>query len=481
MVGGGTRTAELDLARVPARRLLDDRAAHPRLAVLPHARPAGARRRADPARCARWPIRSMAAERSYSSARSPRLPPISTRIAAPTTALPGAGCSARWRATQTSSAAELLRPVVHVPRHPLALARFGLPALRSAAASPAAGSAAKPAQGAVRRPGGPLDARAGPAAVRLVRAGPRDLSPTPSAGRWSAAVGRPSPRRLPQSSGRLGGEIVTGHESRACASCPSRAWSSWTRRRVPPSPSPVIASRRGPGAAYERFRYGQGVFKVDWALAGPVPWTADGLRRAATVHLGGSLEEIVRSEREVAAGRPPDAPFTLFVQYHPWDPSRAPDGKTTAWAYCHVPAGSDVDMTDAHRGAGRAVRTGLPRPDPWPQHPLAGADGGPRRRTTSAETSMPGSRTSASSCSGRPCRSTRITPARACTCARHRRLPVAASMGWAATTRPDPRCGATSASRRRRPADRRRSPPRGGATSRGRGRRLMVGRSRSRG
>ena len=81
-------------------------------------------------------------------------------------------------------------------------------------------------------------------------------------------------------------------------------------------------------------------------MDGPVPWAADGPRRAATVHLGGTLDEIAASEAEVAAGRHPDKPYVLFVQYAPWDTSRAPAGKTTAWAYCHVPAGSDVDMTD---------------------------------------------------------------------------------------------------------------------------------------
>ncbi len=88
------------------------------------------------------------------------------------------------------------------------------------------------------------------------------------------------------------------------------------------------------------------MFKLDWALDGPVPWAADGPRRAATIHLGGTLDEIAASEADVAAGRHPDKPYVLFVQYAPWDTSRAPAGKTTAWAYCHVPAGSDVDMTD---------------------------------------------------------------------------------------------------------------------------------------
>jgi len=98
--------------------------------------------------------------------------------------------------------------------------------------------------------------------------------------------------------------------------------------------------------AYEGFRYGSGVFKVDWALDGPVPWRDPTVARAATVHLGGTHDEIVASEAEVAAGGHPERPFTLFVQYDPWDPSRAPAGKTVAWAYCHVPNGSSVDMTD---------------------------------------------------------------------------------------------------------------------------------------
>jgi phytoene dehydrogenase-like protein len=95
----------------------------------------------------------------------------------------------------------------------------------------------------------------------------------------------------------------------------------------------------------ERFRYGPGVFKVDWALDGPVPWTAEGPRRAATIHLGGTLDEIATAEAEVATGRHPDRPYVLFVQYARWDVTRAPAGKATAWAYCHVPAGSTVDMT----------------------------------------------------------------------------------------------------------------------------------------
>jgi phytoene dehydrogenase-like protein len=95
-----------------------------------------------------------------------------------------------------------------------------------------------------------------------------------------------------------------------------------------------------------RYRYGPGVCKVDWALRGPVPWTAPACRNAATLHVGGTFEEVARSEAAVNAGRHPEQPFCLVAQPCVVDPSRAPDGHHTLWAYCHVPNGSDVDMTE---------------------------------------------------------------------------------------------------------------------------------------
>jgi phytoene dehydrogenase-like protein len=95
-----------------------------------------------------------------------------------------------------------------------------------------------------------------------------------------------------------------------------------------------------------RFRYGPGVCKVDWALDGPIPWRAERARRAGTVHVGGSADEVVRSEDEVQRGRHPERPFTLVAQPTVFDPTRAPAGVHTAWAYCHVPHGSTVDMTE---------------------------------------------------------------------------------------------------------------------------------------
>jgi phytoene dehydrogenase-like protein len=103
----------------------------------------------------------------------------------------------------------------------------------------------------------------------------------------------------------------------------------------------TAAYRRGLG----RYRYGPGVFKLDWALDGPIPWRAPECCRASTVHLGGTLEEIAQAESEVAAGRVPRRPFVLLVQPTLFDPSRAPAGKHVGWAYCHVPNGCRADMT----------------------------------------------------------------------------------------------------------------------------------------
>ena len=96
-----------------------------------------------------------------------------------------------------------------------------------------------------------------------------------------------------------------------------------------------------------RYRYGPGVFKIDWALDGPIPWANPAAARAATVHLGGTAREIAAGELDVQQGRVAERPFTLLAQQSLFDPSRAPAGKHTAWAYCHVPAGSTVDMTAA--------------------------------------------------------------------------------------------------------------------------------------
>jgi phytoene dehydrogenase-like protein len=110
-----------------------------------------------------------------------------------------------------------------------------------------------------------------------------------------------------------------------------------------------LADGRFPGryeAALRRYRHGVGAFKLDWALDGPAPWRSADAARAGTVHLGGTLEELSASEWAPWAGKTAPRPFVLFAQHTRFDPSRAPDGKHTAWAYCHVPAGSSESMTE---------------------------------------------------------------------------------------------------------------------------------------
>ena len=103
----------------------------------------------------------------------------------------------------------------------------------------------------------------------------------------------------------------------------------------------------GYGRRLRRYRYGPGVFKLDWALDGPIPWAAPEVARAGTVHLGGTLEEIMASEDAASRGRHSDRPYVLLVQPSLFDATRAPEGKHTAWAYCHVPHGSTGDMASA--------------------------------------------------------------------------------------------------------------------------------------
>jgi phytoene dehydrogenase-like protein len=95
----------------------------------------------------------------------------------------------------------------------------------------------------------------------------------------------------------------------------------------------------------ERYRYGPGVFKLDWALDGPIPWRAEKCVRAGTVHLGATLDEISASEQAPWRGAVSERPYVLLAQQSLFDPTRAPEGRHTAWAYCHVPNGSTVDMT----------------------------------------------------------------------------------------------------------------------------------------
>jgi phytoene dehydrogenase-like protein len=143
-----------------------------------------------------------------------------------------------------------------------------------------------------------------------------------------------------------GGEIVTDQPVASLAELPpARATLvDVSPRQLVAMAGPVLPDRYR--RALERYRYGSGVWKVDWALDGPIPWTDAGARRAATVHVGGTLAEVAEAESEVARGGHPRRPFVLVVQPTVVDPGRAPAGGHVGWAYCHVPNGSTFDMTE---------------------------------------------------------------------------------------------------------------------------------------
>jgi phytoene dehydrogenase-like protein len=250
---------------------------------------------------------------------------------------------ARWRGLfgpLTASWPELrhdvLAPIWRVPRHPFRMAQFGLHALRPAASlarSTFRGDRARALFGGIAAHSiMPLEDPAS-AAIALV------LGTIAHAAGWPLARGG-SQRIADALAGylrSLGGEIRTG----------SRVTELPAADLVMADVAPRSLARMAswPGAfrqSLEEFRHGQGVFKVDWALEGPIPWRAPECARAATVHLCGTLEEIQLWERH-HTGRP----FVLLAQTSLFDPTRAPAGKHTAWAYCHVPNGSPRDMTAA--------------------------------------------------------------------------------------------------------------------------------------
>ncbi|MFL5778568.1 MAG: phytoene desaturase family protein, partial [Chloroflexota bacterium] len=235
----------------------------------------------------------------------------------------------------------------HVPLHPLraiGLARFGLLALPSAtrlarrfkgerARALLAGAAAHSLIGLTE----PISAAS--ALVMLATAHADGWAfPEGGAGRIAEA--------LEAELRDLGGRVVTDRPIERMTDLPSHEIALFD---VTPKQLLAIAGDRFPEryrGALERFRYGPGVFKLDIAIDGPIPWLAPELRQAGTVHLGGSFEEIARSEGLVARGRVPDQPFVLLAQQSLFDPTRAPDGQHTVWAYCHMPNGSTADMTE---------------------------------------------------------------------------------------------------------------------------------------
>ena len=239
----------------------------------------------------------------------------------------------------------ILSPLLRVPRHPLAMARFGIPAIAPATTLGRVLFRDEPARALF----------AGLSAHAMV---PLRQPVTASFGLVLAmsahSVGWPVVRggsarlaqALVESLRSLGGEIVTESPVTSMDELPpARA----TLFDVSPRQLLAITGERLPARyrrALGRFRYGPGACKVDWALSAPIPWRAPGLERAGTVHLGGTAAELEAAERAVHQGRVADRPFVLLVQATGADPSRAPAGMHTAWAYAHVPHGSDADVSD---------------------------------------------------------------------------------------------------------------------------------------
>jgi phytoene dehydrogenase-like protein len=245
---------------------------------------------------------------------------------------------ARWDAL-----ADEALSLPHVPRHPLLLARFGLRALRSArrlATSAFRGARARALfAGIAGHSILPLEA-AGSAAVGLLlaAAGHAVGWPIPRGGAGQIAAALVADLRA------HGGEVVTGRRVDSLDDLPPArtVLLDLTARQAAAVAGPRLPER------YRRrllaFRYGPGAFKLDWALAGPIPWRARDCARAATVHVGGTLEEIAASEAAAWRGEHAERPFVLLAQPTLFDPTRAPAGRHTAWAYCHVPNGSAADM-----------------------------------------------------------------------------------------------------------------------------------------
>ncbi|MCC7354550.1 MAG: NAD(P)/FAD-dependent oxidoreductase [Anaerolineae bacterium] len=240
-------------------------------------------------------------------------------------------------------AADLLGPL-RVPRHPFLLARFGLHAIR-----PARGLAQSLFTGERARAffGGMSGHSMMPLEQPLTAAFGLVLGASGHAVGWPVARGgsQKIADALASYLRSLGGEIVTAKPVETMKDLPPARAILFD---VTPRQLLRIAGDRLP-AGYRRklagYRYGPGVFKIDWALDGPIPWRAAACARAGTLHLGGTLAEIAASERAVWRGEHAERPYILLVQQSLFDPTRAPQGKHTAWAYCHVPHGSTCDMT----------------------------------------------------------------------------------------------------------------------------------------
>ncbi|HEX9065753.1 MAG TPA: NAD(P)/FAD-dependent oxidoreductase [Streptosporangiaceae bacterium] len=239
---------------------------------------------------------------------------------------------------------EVLAPLRSVPARPVPMARFGLPGLLPATVL-AAAFRTDEARGLLAGVAGhsmlPLSSPlTGGFGLLLTLLGHSPGWPVAEGG--SAAI---TAALIAELAGH-GGAVTTGRYVTRLAELPR---TSLVLLDVSPRQFAAMAGGALPAGylrSLRRYRYGPGVCKVDWALDGPVPWQAGACRQAATVHVGGRFEDIAASEADVAAGRHPVRPYCLVAQPGVIDPTRAPVGQQTLWAYCHVPSGSAADMSD---------------------------------------------------------------------------------------------------------------------------------------
>lgn len=239
-------------------------------------------------------------------------------------------------------AGDVLRPL-SFPSHPLLFSRFGVRGIRSASGLADTVFGGPRARALFAGLGAhsimPLD-RLGSAAIGLV------MCVTGHAVGWPIVKGGSQniAEALAAYLRTLKGEIITGATIDSVEQLPK---ARVILLDVTPRQMMLMVSSLPDGLQnrLKRYRYGPGAFKVEWALDGPIPWQAADCGRAATVHLGGTLKEIVRAESGIWRGRHTDKPFVLLTQQSLFDPARAPEGKHVAGAYCHVPNGSSADMT----------------------------------------------------------------------------------------------------------------------------------------
>ncbi|HEY6366960.1 MAG TPA: NAD(P)/FAD-dependent oxidoreductase [Candidatus Binatia bacterium] len=239
---------------------------------------------------------------------------------------------------------DLLGPI-RPPRHPWNLARFGLLGIRPAhrlAEMRFQGERAKGLFAGLAAHSMLTLEHWGSAAFGLV------LAITAHAVGWPIARGgaQKLSGALAAHLRSLGGEIIPNRPVRSLGELPSSrvVLCDLTPRQVLETAGELFSPRYR--ESLRRYRYGMGAFKIDWALSSPVPWTAVECKRAATIHLGATLEEISFSERSAWRGEHVERPFVLLAQPSLFDPSRAPEGKHTLWGYCHVPNASTFNMTE---------------------------------------------------------------------------------------------------------------------------------------